>query len=228
MPSYRRDRPERGPRPGSERGPRPGRGPGPGPERPRPFPREEEEIFEEERPSFTPFSRGGGTPFTSRPIPPSERLELEDVLVPKAEREDPRFDYGRVFEMFPRWGRGQRPSPSAGPGPREAPPGPERPRRTPGGAPAFDAGMFFDLVRIWSAAGQLRQDPRFRRGSPVAVVRTAPQAEAHNFFRVRPEEVMPLLEELAYAINYVKPRELPGSFLFQKGADGFLWLAYVE
>jgi hypothetical protein len=235
MPSYRKDRPdpERGPRPGPHHGPHQGPGPRPMPERPRrPFPPEEEgepltdEDFgylRRERPSFT---RGGGTPYTSRPIPPEERLELEDVLVPDAERIEPEVDYNMVFSMFPRWGQRR---PAVGPGPSEMPgAGPQRGGRAPGGAPAVDPSMFFDLSRIWAAAGQLRQDQRFRSGSPVAVVRMMPQAEAHRVLRVRPEEVTPLLEEIAYAVNYVKPRELPGRFLFTTGKDGFIWLAYVE
>lgn len=221
MPSYRRDRP--GPSGGA---PRPGRPSG--------FRREEaEEEPQFRRPSM--FRREGGpSEFASRPVGPSERRELWEVLVPKSEQEDPYFDYGKVFEIL-RSGRGA--APRGYESPRgEAPRGPERgpergsqrPAREPGAPPVLDAGQFFDLPRIWGAVTTLKHDPRFKVGSPVAVVRTAPQNEVHRFFRIQPADVAPFLDELSYALNTAKPREFPGRFLFQRGADGFVWLAYVE
>lgn len=182
---------------------------------------------------------GGPSEFASRPVSPSQRQELWEVLVPKSEQEDPYFDYSKVFEVLrPSRGaqsrgyegpRSEAPRGGAGPGPG---PGPgqssQRPVREPGAPPVLDAAQFFDLSRIWNAVVALKHDPRFRGGSPVAVVRTAPQAEVHRFFRIQPSDVAPFLDELAYAINTVKPRELPGRFLFQRGTDGFVWLAYVE
>jgi hypothetical protein len=230
MPSYRRDRPSSA-RPSG----RPG---GPGP-RPSSFRREEPEEEEQgfRRPSFL-RREGGPSEFASRPVGPSERRELWEVLVPKSEQEDPYFDYSKVFEVL-RPGRGATPRGYEGPraeAPRgagyergpERGPGSQRPAREPGAPPLLDAGQFFDLSRIWNAVMALKHDPRFKVGSPVAVVRTAPQAEVHRFFRIQPGDVAPFLDELSYAINTVKPRELPGRFLFQRGADGFVWLAYVE
>lgn len=229
MPSYRRDRPASGPRPGP---------------RPTSFRREEPEEGESQfrRPSM--FRREGGpgghSEFASRPVSPSERRELWEVLVPKSEQEDPYFDYSKVFEVLrPARGGGGAGAPRGYEGPRsEAPrgaergPGPERgsqrPAREAGAPPLLDAAQFFDLPRIWNAVMALKHDPRFKVGSPVAVVRTAPQNEVHRFFRIQPGDVAGFLDELAYAINTVKPRELPGRFLFQRGADGFVWLAYVE
>lgn len=179
---------------------------------------------------------GAASEYASRPVGPSERRELWEVLVPKSEQEDPYFDYSKVFEVL-RPGRGSIPGPRGYEGPRaEAPRGAERgpergsqrPAREPGAPPLLDAGQFFDLSRIWNAVMTLKHDPRFKVGSPVAVVRTAPQAEVHKFFRIQPADVAPFLDELSYSLNSVKPRELPGRFLFQRGADGFVWLAYVE
>lgn len=218
MPSYRRDRPG-APAPG-------GRPSGPPPR----FRREEQEPEEETPSSFRrpSFLRREGLPseFASRPVGPAERRELWEVLVPESEREDPYFDYDKVFEILPRLRRGQAPPPP----PREAPPRaePTRPARGPGQPPVVDAGRFFDLGRIWNAVAALRRDPRFKAGSPVAVVRTAPQAEVDRFFGVGAQDVAAFLDELSYAINAEKPRELPGRFLFQRGHDGFVWLAYVE
>lgn len=179
---------------------------------------------------------GAGAPseFASRPVSPDKRMELWERLVPQSEREDPDFDYGRaVFEQFrPSRGAASAPPPPRGEAPRGAERGtergPRRPQREPGGEPLLDAALFFDLGRIWNAVATLRQDSRFKIGSAVAVVRTAPQNEVHKFFRIPPEDVSYFLDELSYSINAVKPRELPGRFLFQKGADGFVWLAYVE
>lgn len=225
MPSYRRDRPG---------GERPSGAPGPRPGRPSSFRRQEEEEPQFRRPSMLRREGAPGAPseYASRPVGPSERRELWEVLVPKSEQEDPYFDYSRVFEIL-RPGRGSIPAPRGYEGPRaEAPRGAERgsqrPAREPGAPPLLDAGQFFDLSRIWNAAMTLKHDPRFKVGSPVAVVRTAPQAEVHKFFRIQPGDVAPFLDELSYSLNGVKPRELPGRFLFQRGADGFVWLAYVE
>jgi hypothetical protein len=179
---------------------------------------------------------GGPSEFASRPVSPSERRELWEVLVPKPEQEDPYFDYSRVFEVLrPSRGGSQIPGPRAYEGPRAEAPrgaGPERgsqrPAREPGAPPLLDASQFFDLGRIWNAVMALKHDPRFKVGSPVAVVRTAPQNEVHKFFRIQPGDVAAFLDELSYSLNSVKPRELPGRILFQRGADGFVWLAYVE
>lgn len=225
MPSYRRDRPAGGPPP------RPG-----GPGRPSSFRREEPE--EESRFSRPSMFRREGAPseYASRPVSPSQRRELWEVLVPKSEQEDPYFDYSKVFEVL-RPGRGGGGGvPRGYEGPRSEAPrgqpnqerGPQRPAREPGAPPLLDAAQFFDLSRIWNAVMALKHDPRFKVGSPVAVVRTAPQNEVHRFFRIQPGDVAPFLDELSYSINSVKPRELGGRFLFQRGADGFVWLAYVE
>lgn len=233
MPSYRRDRPSGG---------RPDRGSA----RPTSFRREEpEEESQFRRPPMFRHEGGPGpgpSEFASRPVSYDKRMALWERLVPQSEREDPHFDYGQaVFGQF-RKGRGAAaaPPPPQGEAPRgyergaergaERGPerGPQRPQREPGGEPLIDAALFFDLGRIWNAVATLRQDSRFKVGSAVAVVRTAPQNEVHKFFRIDPADVTYFLEELSYSINAVKPRELPGRFLFQKGADGFVWLAYVE
>lgn len=215
MPSYRRDRPSGGRPSGSSS-----------------RLRREEAPEEEERGFRLPsFLRREGAPseFSSRPVGPAERRELWEVLVPQSEQEDPYFDYGKVFEVL-RPGRGaQAAAPPPGPA-RGMPPRGEsqRPARGPGQPPVVDASLFFDMDRIWSAVYGLRHDPRFKPGSPVAIVRTAPQAEIHRFFRIDPADTTAFLDEIAYSINTVKPRDLPGRFLFQAGKDGFVWLAYVE
>ncbi len=221
MPSYRRDRPESS-RPS---GPRPPR-----------FRREEPE---EEEPRFrrpSSFRREAPAPseYASRPVSPADREELWEALVPKSEREDPDFEYHKVFEIL-RQGPGARITPPPmGPSretPRQESPyrgGSTRPERGPGGPPVVNAGDFFDLNRIWSAVATLRQDPRFKRGSPVAVVRLAPEREMQRFLQVDSADVNVILEEIAYSINTQKPRDFPGRFQFQRGQDGFIWLAYVE
>jgi hypothetical protein len=46
--------------------------------------------------------------------------------------------------------------------------------------------------------------------------------------------IQPFLEELAYAVSYAKPADIPGTFRFQKVSDpklaenGSVWLAYQE
>lgn len=215
MPSYRRDRP--GPQPS----PRPRR------EMPRTQEPEEEEERGFRRPSL--FRREGApSEFASRPVGPVQRRELWEVLVPESEQRDPYYNYDVVWSVLP----GARRSAAAvpPPPPRGVPPQEEsrRPARESGAPPTFDARDFFDLERVWNAATTLRQDSRFRPGSPVAVVRLAPEQDFHRLYKIQPADVKPFLDELSYAINFVKPREFSGRFFFQTGKDGFVWLAYVE
>jgi hypothetical protein len=112
-----------------------------------------------------------------------------------------------------------------------------------------DPRNWFDTQAIWDAARKVRSDSRFRPGSPVALVQVAPASpneasratDLIRFFRIPPQEVQryegariwsdllhPLLDEMSYAFNEAKPRDLPGQFAFQAGRDGSFWLAYME
>jgi predicted methyltransferase len=108
---------------------------------------------------------------------------------------------------------------------------------------------WFDMSRVWAAVQTVRADQRFRPGSPVAVVQVSnpsrdeerraqdlirffgiPPADAQRFHgpELWTKLLSPFVDELAYAINYEKPREIPGKVKFQVGNDGSFWLAYVE
>jgi hypothetical protein len=223
MPSYRKDRPERrefreGPPEALRRGPT---------------------SFRRELPE-------GESPFSSRPIPPEERTpELWEILVPESERLDPYFNYAEnVFGIVaPGASRTAEPQPTRGqapPPPREAPrPARREPRK-------IDPHV---LNSIWGQIGALRRDSRFHPGSPVAVLQVAratkdeaarvndlvrffpdlgQEVERYRGSQIWRDIVDPYLEDLAYSINYQKPRELPGRVLFQSGRDGSFWLAYTE
>lgn len=228
MPSYRKDRPSR-PGPSEHRGP---------PER-----REAEEEEREERPrSFrsSSFVRPGFEPMAPRP---AERRSWSDFVVPASEKADPNYKYSRVFTIFAPGGRA-----AAGPE-RQAPPPPRQERSQRSAPPEVDPSVWFDQSRIWNAVQTVRQDSRFRVGSPVAVVQVSNPIpddqkraeEMIRFFRIPRQDVEryqpsqywpgllnPFLDELAYAINYAKPREIPGTIRFQKAPDGSMWMAYQE
>jgi len=143
-------------------------------------------------------------------------------------------------------------APRGGPqaGPRSAPEvQAQRATRAPGQPPGVDASDWLDLKRIWSAIAAVKADPRFTPGRQTPIVKITNPTRSEDelaeqlirFFRIPPEEVRqytaqtiwtqllnPFLDELAYAINYGKPREVPGRVLFQKGSDGCYWLWYVE
>jgi hypothetical protein len=172
-----------------------------------------------------------------------------DVIVPSDELEDPYYDYSQVFSIFDkgRRTRGAAPMPTPREGGEEPRGQGARPVRNQ--PPIVDPANWFDLNRIWAAVQTVRADSRFTPGKPVAVVKigNAARSEAERaqdlirFFRIPPEEVRrfsasalwsellnPFLDELAYSLNYVKPREFPGKMRFQAGNDGSYWLGYLE
>lgn len=238
MPSYRKDKPSGDPARPSGR-----------PMRQEP---EEDEPREPRSFSFRQEPRG----YASRPVSSQSRDdEFWDVLVPKSERDDPHFDYSKIFDVFAK-------NPSHREAAREAPRERFRPERGPERGPeqersqrrqdqpVLDPSLWFDMNRISSTVAGAKRDPRFRAGSPIALVQVArPQRDEEGradelirFFRIPESEVRkypgreiwpklihPFLDELAYALNSGKPREFPGRFLFQEGkGDGSLWLAYLE
>lgn len=185
------------------------------------------------------------------------RRELWEVLVPESERQEPYFDYGKVFEVLRSTRGAERPRPEVGPAPasarREGGPAPapesRRAARSREGPPTVDPRNWFDTQAIWEAARRVRTDTRFQSGSPVALVQVAPAsaneasraADLIQFFRIPHQEVgrypstrlwidllHPFLDEMSFAFNTAKPQDLPGQFAFQSGRDGSFWLAYME
>lgn len=259
--------------------------------RPGGFRRQAEEEEEEEGESQRPSSirREAGAPPSSSPWRrewepgPGPRAEpirrrgptLTELLVPASEREDPFFEYSKVFSR-----RGRAVAPAQGPRAEAAPgyarrgaapeggPQTRRPGRAREGPPQVDPKNWFDEQKIFDAARRVRADSRFQPGSPVALVQIAPargpqdaqRAGARTkeemaaaiealraedlvrFFRIPKQEVerhasmvelwaqtlTPFLDELSYAFNVAKPKDLPGQFGFQPGRDGSFWLAYME
>lgn len=255
-----------------EEGPRGRRPAGPAPRRrepeeePPPEPATVRSSFRRDFPAESPWRRewepGAGPraePFQERERGGGERKrELWEFIVPESERQDPYFDYGKVFEVLRPTRGAERPRPEAGPGPAYArregapPPPPQESRRAARGRegpPTVDPRNWFDTQAIWEAARRVRADSRFRPGSPVALVQVAPAsrdeaaraADLISFFRIPRQEVdryqgariwsdllHPLLDEMSYAFNTAKPQDLPGQFAFQSGKDGSFWLAYME
>ncbi len=246
MASFRRDMPGRRfpPRPGT-------------PERAQEAASEREREEPQERaygpgPGFS-SQRESGFRRTFEPTPLRERPSKRhwtDIVVPESEKEDPYHEYTKVFTIFEKGRRapGAAPMPPPREGPAESSRS-ERPGRAPNQPPMVDPSNWFDLGRIWAAIQTVRSDPRFTPGKPVAVVKIGNAARSETeraqdlirFFRIPPEEVRrfstsvlwsdllnPFLDELAYALNTVKPREFPGKVRFQAGNDGSYWLGYLE
>lgn len=238
MPSYRRDRPER---PAGRPSARPSARPS------GPFERVRREEPEEE--GEQPRGFRAAYPRSELPSRPVERRSWSDFIVPESEKRDPNFQYSRIFDIFAPGSR------RAGPSAREpqrdyqASPPPRAEQRRRSGPPEVDPSVWFDLNRIWGAVKTVRQDPRFRVGSPVAVVQVSNPIpddirraeEMIKFFRIPRQDVEkfqpseywskllnPFLEELAYSINDAKPVQFPGSIRFQKAGDGSMWMAYQE
>jgi hypothetical protein len=234
MPSFRKDRPER-------RGP-PGRS----------HREEPEESEERSRPGPGPSSflrrpEGMRPSYESAPRVPDRSRDWTDFIVPASEKADPNFKYSKVFDVFAPSNRGRGQSmPPPPPPPRE---GPREERRPGNAAPSVSPANWFDMNRVWAAVQTVKADQRFRPGSPVAVVQISnpssdeerrardlirffgiPPTDAHRFHgpELWTKLLSPFLDELAYAINYEKPREIPGKVKFQVGNDGSFWLAYTE
>lgn len=214
MPSYRRDRPER-------RGPPSRSGPA----------REEEEEQEERPRSFLRRPPGERDPSTPAPRP-AERRSWSDFIVPESEKADPGFDYSRVWSIWePGRGRGRESA---------APPPPRRSEsyqaRTQSERPVVDPSLWFDQGRIWNAVQTVRADSRFHPGRAVAIMQlpipasneTTRQENLSRMFGVARAGLSAFLEDLAYAINYGKPREIPGRVRFGPDSKGFYWLWYDE
>lgn len=213
MPSYRKDRPER-------------RGPPP-----RPHHAHAEEEAEEAPRSF--LRRPPGERDPSAPAPrPAERGSWSDFIVPESEKADPNFSYSRVWSVWePGRGRGRESA---------APPPPPRSEsyqaRTQGERPVVDPELWFNQGRIWNAVQTVRADSRFRPGRAIAVVQlpipssseATRQENLSRMFGVAVAQLPAFLDDLTYAINHGKPREIPGRIKFGPDDKGFYWLWYTE
>lgn len=207
------------------------------------------------RREFDPSEGPRAAPFQERERGGERKRELWEVLVPESERQDPYFDYGKIFDVLRPSPRARQEAPYAPPpsarreGGPPPPPESRRPARGREGPPTVDPRNWFDDRAVWEAARRVRTDSRFRPGNPVALVQVAPAsaneearaADLVRFFRIPREEVgrhqgpriwsdllHPFLDELSYALNAAKPQDLPGQFAFQAGRDGSFWLGYME
>lgn len=150
---------------------------------------------------------------------------------------------GEAQRDVARGGGGPRPgpAPAAGPG--------QRPARRREGPPTVDPRNWFDVDAIWNGVRQRKADQRFRPGAPVGIVQIAPASademsrarDLVRFFRIPKAEadkhpgraiwdslLHPFMDELSYAFNHGKPRDIPGTIGFQAGRDGSFWLGYME
>lgn len=183
MPFRRREEDPRPPRPGGSRFRR---------DQPEEEPEEVERPFGMRR---EPPAGGGSSPWRREWEPgPGPRAEpirrrgptLTELLVPASEREDPYFEYSKVFDRPARQrtiGPAQAPRGEGGAPPfarRGAPeaaaaaPQTRRPGRAREGPPQVDPKNWFDEQKIFDAARRVRSDSRFKPGSPVALVQIAP------------------------------------------------------
>jgi len=132
-----------------------------------------------------------------------------------------------------------RPAPAPGPAPRA---------RTRTGPPSLDPGNWFDMNAVWTGIRQRKADPRFQRGTPVGVVQIArasademsraqdllrffrvPKAEADKFpGKAIWDKLHEFMDEISYAMNQMRPSDIPGEVGFQAGRDGSFWLGYME
>jgi hypothetical protein len=141
----------------------------------------------------------------------------------------------------------ERPEPPRGS--RETPrPAPAPERRARSGAPRVDPNNWFKPEDLFGFVRQHRNDPGGGPGKPMAVQKiTGPKesdasqaADLVRFFRIPKQEVdrypgqtiwdmlHAFLDELSYAINQMKPNDLPGEFGFQQAKDKSFWLGYLE
>lgn len=212
MPSYRRDRPER-------------RGPPP-----RPHHAHAEEEAEEAPRSF--LRRPPGQRDPSSPPRPAERGSWSDFIVPESEKADPHFSYSRVWSVWePGRGRGRESA---------APPPPPRSEsyqaRTQSERPVVDPELWFNQGRIWNAVQTVRADSRFHPGRAIAIMQlpipasseATRQENLSRMFGMAVAELPIFLDDLTYAINHGKPREIPGRVRFGPDSKGFYWLWYDE
>lgn len=195
--------------------------------------REEEETQEEpERPGGArrEAPAGQASPWRREWEPgPGPRAEpirrrgptLTELLVPASEREDPYFEYSKVFQR-----RGRSPAPGFGPRPEAGPAysrrgapeaGPQaqqsrRPGRAREGPPQVDPRNWFDTEKIFAAARRVKADPRFQPGSPVALVQIAnahgPQDAQRAGARTK--------EEVAAALEVMRAEDLVRFFRIPK------------
>ena len=101
---------------------------------------------------------------------------------------------------------------------------------------------------VWAGVRQRKADSRFQKGTPVGVIQISPArpdeasraADLLRFFRVPKAQTQNIsgrelwamlhefMDELSYAMNAVRPKDIPGEVGFQAGRDGSFWLGYVE
>lgn len=135
-------------------------------------------------------------------------------------------------------------------GPRETPrPAPAPERRERSGPPRIDPNNWFKTQEIFQFVRQHRNDPGGGPGKPMAVQKiTGPRSDEMSqaqdlirFFKIPKQEVdrypgaaiwdqllHPFLDELSYALNQMKPNDIPGEFGFQSAKDKSFWLGYME
>jgi hypothetical protein len=118
--------------------------------------------------------------------------------------------------------------------------------------PRVDPSPFFDLKGLYEYVVQQRVAPGFRVppgsvGTMQLLMISRPSqdpvkaiSEIASYFRIPPAEIQrygeqawpallePFLKDMAMALDYYKPKEIPGNFVFEFAQDGSLGLSYHE
>lgn len=160
--------------------------------------------------------------------------------------------YGQLPQQIPqRFQRGgyERGREEAPRGPRETPRAAAPERRERSGPPRLDPNNWLRTQEIFQFVRQHRNDPGGGPGKPMAVQKiSGPRPDEMSqaqdlirFFKIPKQEVEryqgsaiwdqllhPFLDELSYALNQMKPNDLPGEFGFQQAKDRSFWLGYLE